>query len=191
MRSIIIAIFIACAALNATASGIASVTCGDNQSPVLVVKYASDADAGVPGLIYLGVLSPDRTSGAIMSEQGWVQYQSGLYPFMIRFDSGLPGIYTRTVPFPVGSTSTAAFVGFSVYMGHGAFTVQSKAKVAERRVMLNNAKTALVEAGAWNSEYSSDDRYIYALTQKDMIDNNKNSVVLTIPYLDCNPSNSS
>jgi hypothetical protein len=189
MRSLIIAAALACAALDATASGSASVVCGYNQMPMLVVDYATGADAGTPGLIYLGVLSPDRTSGAVMSEGGWREYRGGLYPFMSRFDYALPPTFTQTLPFPAGSTSTAAFVGYSVYMGHGAYTSQSKAQVADRRASLDKARPSLIASGAWTSEYSSDDRYIVALTQKNMVDKNKNLLILTIPFVDCNPSN--
>lgn len=185
MKNILFSAALLAASTVANAAGNASLTCGSDQIPVLSITYNTFGDAGMPGYVFLGVLSPDQTSGAVMTESGWTNYQGGLYPYMSRFMGGLPGVVTTTMQFPGNSTSTAAFAGYAVYMGHGVYSAESQKKVQDRRATLNQAKPALIAAGTWNAEYDSDDRYIWSLIQKDMVDNNKNGVILTIPPLDC------
>lgn len=175
----------------------ASVTCGPGapggfnagQSAYVRVSYPTGGDLGRPGLFWLGIISPDQTSGAVLTGQGWVTYQGGLYPFQARYDNGLPGTITLEIPFPNNAVSTAGYVGHSVYVGHGAYTVPARQKVADRRAVLDAAKPEMVARGRWRPEFASDEQYIWSLVQKDMTENKKYGAVLTVPNIDCTPSN--
>jgi hypothetical protein len=181
----IIVLTMAIAASQTFASGIATVACGPNAAPVLELSYDSGSDAGVPGLLFLGVLAPDKSIGAAMTESGWVQYEGGLYPFMTRFDTAFPATTKRSLPFPAGSSSTQQYVGYGVYIGHGVLSPAAQAMVMARRAGLTEAKPSMIAAGTWTKEYESDDRFKWSLVQKDMTDNNKFALALVIPFLDC------
>lgn len=92
MRKLIIGALLATQAITASAGGSATITCGDaapgvfnnGQAPVLRISYTPGVDAGAPGLFWLGVLSPDQTSGAVLTQQGWATYNGGMYPFQAR-----------------------------------------------------------------------------------------------------------
>lgn len=194
MKSILCCALLVLISVVAQAGGSATVTCGNappgvynnGQPVVLNVGYTTGADAGVPGLFWIGVLTSDQGSGAVLTmDQGWIVYQGGLYPFQSRYDGGLPGTIAKTIAFPGDPLSTASYVGYSVYIGHGAYGGAAKLKVADRRSALNSVKAKLVAKGVWNSEYESDDRYIWSLVQKDMVDNQKYASYLTVPYIDC------
>lgn len=201
MRNLILGVLMAASAA-ANAGGSASITCGsappgvynNGQAPVIRISYTPGVDAGVPGLFWLGVLSPDQKIGAVLTEQGWTTYQGGLYPFQARYDNGLPGTISLTIPFPVdagsGSLSTSGFVGYSVYAGHGAYTQQSQQMVANRRTMLNSVRAQRIAAGTWSAQYESDDMFIWSLIQKNMVENQKFGALITVPFIDCTlPSN--
>lgn len=194
MKNILCCVLLAVVGVAAQAGGSATVTCGNaapgvynnGQAPVLNISYSTGADAGTPGLFWLGVLTPDKTNGAVMtSDQGWIAYQGGLYPFQSRYDGGLPGMISKTFPFPGNSLLTTDYVGYIVYTGHGAYGGEAKKKVADRRAALNSVKAKLVEKGVWNSEYEGDDRFIWSLIQKDMVDNQKYGSYITVPLIDC------
>lgn len=190
MRNIIFGLALAVVGAGAHAGGSATVTCGsggyqNGKPPVLNINYVPTGDAGTPGLFFLGVLSPDEQSGAVMTPQGWVTYSGGLYPFKARYDAGLPGSIPLNVAFPGGGLTTQAYVGYKVYVGHGAYTAAGRASVADRRTSLNEAKPTLVAEGVWKPELEDDERFIYALVQKDMVDNRKFGILLTVPFLDC------
>jgi hypothetical protein len=195
MRKLILAALLATQAVAAYAGGSATITCGNaapgvynnGQAPVLHINYTAGVDAGAPGLFWLGVLSPDQTRGAVLTQQGWATYQGGMYPFQARYDNGIPGTVTVTIPFPTSSLSTAGFVGFSVYAGHGVYTPRSQEMVAQRRAMLNSIRAQRIAAGTWSAEYETDDRYIWSLIQGDMVNNNKFGAVITVPFIDCTP----
>lgn len=179
---------------SAHAGGTATVVCskagdsyGWNPVPVLQVSYNTGADAGTPGLFWLGIISQDQTLGSVLTPQGWQTYNGGLYPFQARYDGGLLQRITLSIPFPDGVQTTAAYVGYSVYTGHGAYSYANRQKVADRRVALNNVKPDMVAKGRWRPEFDSDDTYIWSLIQKDMVDNNKYGAILAIPYVDCTP----
>lgn len=190
MRTIFAGVVLAGVAAFAQAgSGSAWISCGADYVPILNISYAPDVgDVGMSGLLWMGMLSPDQASGAVMTEQGWwAGYQGGLYPFASRYDAGLPRNVSKAYVLPVSGYSTANYVGYGVYVGHGAYTAASKAKVQERRTLLDSIRAARIAAGKWNTDYDSDDRYIWTLVQKDMTDRNKYGAVLTVPFVDCTP----
>jgi hypothetical protein len=180
-------------------------SCGNGLPPQINISYSTGSDAGTPGLFWLGVLSPDQTVGAVMTlNQGWQPYQGGLYPPEARYDNGLPGTITITIPFPApmqnnngfgnafggmqGTTlDTSAYVGYSVYVGHGAYTSAGQALVADRRAMLISVKPQRVAAGTWQAAYDSDDQFIWSIVQKDMVTNSKYYSIITVPFVDCTP----
>lgn len=200
MRKTILGALCAAYAIGASAAGTATITCGNaapgvynnGQAPVLTVSYTPGVDTGSPGLFWLGVLSPDQTRGAVMTQQGWTPYQGGLYPFQARYDNGLPGTVSLTIPFPVdpqsGMLSTAGFVGFAVYAGHGVYTKQAQQMVTNRRAMLNSVRAQRIAAGTWSADYDTDDRFIWSNIQKNMVDNQKFAPVITVPFIDCTQS---
>ena len=101
MRTLFLGVSLAAAAAAAHAAiqAQATVTCGN--VPMLNVSYSPAADAGNPGLFWIGILTPDQQFANALDVTGtWVQYLGGLYPPHKRFDSGLPGTVTVSVPFP-------------------------------------------------------------------------------------------
>lgn len=185
--------FLVCVS-SAIAGGQATVNCsvagdsfGPNAVPVLRVSYSTGADTGTPGLFWLGVISQDQTIGSVLTPQGWQNYYGGLYPFQARYDGGFPSSITLSIPFPDGVQNTAAYVGFNVYAGNGVYTVDSREKVAARRVSLNSVKPDMVAKGRWRPEFDTDDNFIWSLIQRDMVDNKKYGPILSIPYVDCTP----
>lgn len=195
MKTIIFGAVLAVIGAVAQAGGSAVVTCGNaapgfynnGQAPVLKITYAPGGDVGVPGLFWLGVLTPDQRDGAVLTDQGWSAYHGGLYPFQARYDGGLPGVISLTVAFPGSELTTAGFVGYGVYVGHGAYTAQAMQAVASRRAALDRVRAKLIAAGTWSAEYDSDDRYIWSLVQKNMMDSQKYGSVMTVPFIDCTP----
>ncbi|MEM8519073.1 hypothetical protein [Janthinobacterium sp. CAN_S7] len=174
-----------------SAGSSAWISCGGDNAPVLNVSYVPDVrDVGIAGLFWMGVLSPDQASGAVMTEHGWANYQGGLFPFAARYDSALPRTLSKTYGLPVSGYTTAGYVGFVVYVGHGVYSADAKAKVRERRTVLNSIRADLIAAGKWTTDYDSDDRYIWTLVLKDMTDRNKYGAVLTVPFVDCTPGGS-
>ncbi|WP_158664451.1 hypothetical protein [Cupriavidus metallidurans] len=191
-RAMMLGLFAAMA--SAHAGGTATVVCGRpgdafgfGAVPVLQVSYNTGSDTGTPGLFWFGIISQDQTLGSVLTPQGWQDYTGGLYPFQARYDNALPQRITLSIPFPGGVQTTAAYVGYSVYAGHGAYAYANRQKVADRRTALNNVKPDMVAKGRWRPEFDSDDYYIWALIQKDMVDNNKYGPILAIPYVDCTP----
>lgn len=205
MRRLVLGVLIAAAAsaasaqtaaqLMAAAAGqtnvSASITlvCSPNYVPSLNVSYAPGTDAGQPGLFFFGLLAADQSQGMLMTPQGWTAYSSGLFPFQARYDNGFPGSVSVTVPLPLaaGVMNTRSLVGYTVYAGHGAYTAKAQQMVANRRAMLSAVKAQRVAAGTWRSDYDTDDQYIYANIQKDMVDNKKFGLFLTVPFFDCTP----
>lgn len=189
---------IAFAFVAASAGGNATsvdVVCGDgtpltpwtqNPYPTFRVTYSPGADVGKPGLFWFGVLSPDLQKGAALTMQGWATYEGGLYPPQSRYDGGLRQI-TLTVQLPTRALTTADYVGYGVYLGHGVYTQDARNKVANRRNTLDRLKTDLQAKGRWIAAYDTDDQFIWSLIQKDMTDNQKYGQYFTIPFLDCTP----
>lgn len=179
---------------SAHAGGTATVVCsksgdafGTVSVPILQVSYNTGTDAGTPGLFWFGIISQDQTLGSVLTPQGWQNYKGGLYPFQARYDNGILQSIKLSLPFPDGAQTTASYVGYSVYAGHGAYSNANRQKVADRRTALNNVKPDMVAKGRWRPELDSDDMYIWSLIQKDMMDNNKYGPILAIPYVDCTP----
>lgn len=195
MRKLLLGVTLAAAAAAAQAGGQASITCGNGFSgatPQLNVTYTPGVDAGNPGLLWLGVLSPNQTIGAVLDiTNNWIAYEGGLYPPNKRFDGGIPGTVTISVPFPGNQygtpTNTSQYVGYSVYMGHGIYTKTAADMVASRRTFLNSIKAERQAQGTWRAEYNDDTQMMWSLVQKNMVDNNKYGSVLTIPFIDCAP----
>jgi hypothetical protein len=178
----------------AHAGGSAAVVCsgdpvGGGAVPLVQVRYLVGADAGTPGLFWLGLFSADQTKGAALTASGWQTYTGGLYPFQARYDAGFPTTITLSIPFPAGVQTTRDYVGYSVYAGDGVYTAAMQQQVADRRAALNAEKPDLVASGRWSAAFDSDDSYIWALIQRDMTDNKKYGPLLTIPYLSCLPPN--
>ncbi len=195
MKKMILGVLLVAATAAAQAGGYAWVSCGGaaegvyntGDSPVLNISYGPGGDAGKPGLFWLGVLSADQKSGAVMTPSGWATYQGGLYPFQARYDGGLPGSITFSLPFPSNDGTTGSYVGYSIYAGHGAYTSAAMQTVATRRAGLDGMKPKRVALGTWKAEYDNDDQFIWSLIQKDMVDNSKYGALVSIPYIDCNP----
>jgi hypothetical protein len=187
------AFILSAAAIAANAGGSASVVCSTATAndgstylvPVVNVTYSTGADAGTPGLFWLGIISSNQTAGAVLTPSGWQTYTGGLYPFAARYDGGLSSTITKTLTLPNGATNTSAYAGYSLYVGDGVYTAAAQAQVTERRTMLNSMKASMVTTGTWSTSYDSDDSYIWSLVQKDMTDNGKYGSVLTIPSVDC------
>ena len=190
MRNFMCGVALAAVGVAAQAGGTASMSCEwyqNGHAPVLSINYVPGSDSGTPGLFFVGALTPNQQAGAVMTPQGWITYEGGLYPFLSRYDKGLPGSISLKIPLPDGAMTTAAYVGFGIYAGHGAYTSKGRAAVADRRASLNEAKATLVADGVWNAAFNSDEGYIYSLVQQDMVDNRKYGLLLTIPYLNCKP----
>ena len=193
MNKLLVSVLLASACLAVQAGVVGSVTCGNapvgvynnGQLPVVNVLYSTGSDAGLPGLFALGVMLPDKTNGSVLTKNGWELYKGGLYPFLYRYDNGLPASIPVSVPFPDGLLTTAAYVGYDVGVGHGAYTADARLKVADRRQALNSAKELLVAKGRWSSVYDDDLQYIWSLVQKDAVDNQKYLKALTVPLIDC------
>lgn len=190
-------IFLAClsASVMAHAGGSAQVVCDQGgissmfakRYPVLEVTYTTGADAGTPGLLWIGVLTPDKEGGAFSTPNGWIPYKGGLYPFHARYDKGLPSTATVRIPFPGRDYSTVNYIGYTVYTGHGVYTQMMQEQVRERREVVDSTRTEMVEKGLWRAEFDSDEYYMQALVQQDLTINKKYGLVYTIPYIDCNP----
>lgn len=198
MRKLLLGVTLAAAAAAAQAGGQASLSCsgGYYGVPTLSITYTPGGDAGNPGLTWVGVLSPDQTVGAVLDiTNSWTTYNGGLYPPNARFDGGIPGTVTVSVPFPGDAygntpTNTSAWVGYSIYMGHGIYTSDAATMVANRRTYLNSVKAERQAKGTWRAEYDDDTRFMWSLVQKNMVDKGKYGAVLTIPFLDCAPQDS-
>lgn len=172
----------------AHAGGSAKVVCS-RFTPALEITYSTGADAGTPGLLWVGVLTTDKSGGAFHTAKGWEPYNGGLYPFHSRYDSGLPSIIKVILPFPNNSSyTTAQYVGYQVYTGNGVYTKDMREQVRERREALNSVKPDIVAKGLWRSEFDSDDYHMMALAQNDLTVNKKYGMIYTIPFVDCNPS---
>lgn len=177
---------------SANAQSSASIVCSsDSRSwksvPVLKVSYNTGADANKPGLFWFGIISEDQTTGAVLTSQGWQDYQGGLYPFHSRYDNGLTPVINLSIPIPNSATNTSSLVGYIVYAGHGVYLQDSRQKVIERRSVLDSVKADLVAKGRWQVQYETDENYIISLVQRDMVNNKKYGPALTIPYVDCEP----
>lgn len=193
MRNFFYCLMMVIASAGAQASTTASITCGtaarsvrnNGQPAVLNLSYQTGADTGTPGLFWIGIISPDEKLGSVLTSNGWADYQGGLYPFQSRYDRGLPGKISMAIPFPNNAQSTAGYVGYKIYVGHGAYDEKARQGVAARRAALNSAKANLVAVGKWHAELESDERHIWALIQRDMEKNEKYGAVLTVPSVDC------
>lgn len=184
-RSIFLGLLASAAA--AHAGGSATVIC-DRLSPALEVTYNSAADAGVPGLFWVGVLTPNQSGGAFHTAKGWEAYTGGLYPYSVRYDTGFPRTIKVTLPFPSSGYTTREYVGYTVYTGHGVYTQAMRDQVRERREAVNLVKPDMVAKGLWRAEFGSDDYHMLALVQHDLTMNKKYGMIYTIPFVDCNPS---
>ena len=69
----------------------------------------------------------------------------------------------------------------------GGVSNKAKVQVADRRAALNSAKERLVAKGRWNAAMASDEGYIWAQIQQDMVDNKKYGLLFSIPFVDCTP----
>lgn len=187
---VMLAVLGSVASVNAQIS--ASIVCdGWKSTPLLKVSYGTGKDASTPGLFWVGILSEDQTAGSVLTGRGWEDYQGGLYPYQSRFDGGLTHVINLSTILPGGSTNTAAWVGYKVYVGHGAYSQDSRQKVANRRAVLDSSKEKLVAKGGWRPEYETDEYYIWTLIQKDMMDNKKYGPILIVPFVDCDPQRGS
>lgn len=171
------------------AAGSARVVC-NRYYPALEVTYNTGADAGTPGLLWVGVLTPDQTGGAFYSgkSNGWEPYTGGLYPFHSRYDGGFPRTIKVTLPFPGQNNTTREYIGYSVYAGNGVLTQAMRDQVRDRRDALNSVKADIVAKGMWRAEFDSDDYHTLALVMQDLQANKKYGMIYSIPFVDCNPS---
>jgi hypothetical protein len=96
-------------------------------------------------------------------------------------------VISLTMPFPGNGLTTGGFVGYGVYVGHGAYTSQAVQAVANRRATLDRVRAKRIAAGTWSAEHDSNERYIWSLVQKNMMDSQKYGSVMTVPFIDCTP----
>lgn len=171
----------------AYAGGTARVVC-DRYYPALEITYTTGADAGVPGLLWIGVLTSDKSGGAFHNGKSWQGYTGGLYPFHARYDSGFPSTIKLNLPFPGRRQTTSDYQGYTVYTGNGVYTSEMREQVRERREAVNQVKPDMVAKGMWREEFGSDDFHMMALVQHDLTMNKKYGMIYTIPFVDCNPS---
>lgn len=186
-------------ALNALAGVAASITCVPEpvpglaaSYPVVSVSYSPGNDAGVPGLIYFGALEPGGQGGAVLTPgKVWQAYKGGSYPFYEKYLTGLPGSISFSIGLPNGSMTTAAYVDYELYAGHGAYTKEHVANVQNMLKQQNETKAMLSKMGAWSSELESgmisEMHMIQAAVELDFIKYRKGAKLLTIPYIDCTP----
>jgi hypothetical protein len=178
---------------NANASDIGQATAYCfNYHPELRITYSPDSsDVGMPGLFWLGILSPSETVGAVYNiNHQWDSYNGGLYPPANRYDAGVPSTITLTIPFPADTGyTTEAYQGYSIYVGHGVLTSNAVEMVSLRRNYLNSVRDQRIAAGTWRTEYDSDTQFQWSLIQKNMVDNNKYNSIYRIPFIDCTPPN--
>jgi len=175
------------AAAMAHAGGSARIVC-DMFYPAIEVTYTTGADAGIPGLFWVGVLTQNQTLGAFYTKKGWEPYEGGLYPFHSRYDSGFQRTLNVKLPFPGSNHTTREYVGYTVYTGHGVYTKSMQDQVSERRQAYDSVKPAMVAKGMWRKEFDSDEFHMLALVQHDLTINKKYGLIYTIPFIDCNPS---
>lgn len=186
------------------AAGTATVVCehpknvlmGESKRPHMQITYFPERDVGIPGLLWLALVAPDESHGYLMTQRGWVKLEdilpyawlageAGKHHFLARYDQGFPGTIRFTLGFHNNSTSTSAYVGYRLYVGHGALSDALLQKVKVRRDVLTAAKPDLVARGRWKPEYDDDSGYIHSLLQQDMQINKKYGVALTIPAHEC------
>ncbi|WP_157896873.1 hypothetical protein [Acidovorax carolinensis] len=180
----LIAVFSSMVSANAQVS--AEVVCdGGKTTPILKISYGTGKDARTPGLFWIGILSEDQTKGSFLTTRGWEDYQGGLYPYQARFDGGLAPVINLSTALPGSYTSTVAWVGYRVYVGHGVYSQENRQRVANRRAVLDASKERLVAKGGWRPEYETDEYYIWTLVQRDMMNNKKYGPIFTIPFIDC------
>lgn len=158
----------------------------DGETPVITVTYSTKQDAGLPGLLYVGVLSPDKEKVSLLNlSNQWTDFPGGLYIPNKRYDGGVPASYKYQLTFPGNAKNTMAFANYDLYLGHGVLSQDSQAMIVSRRKALDSAKDNLVKRGAWNPIYDNDDHFKQALVQKDLVDNKKFGPVFKIPELNC------
>ncbi|MCD5327927.1 hypothetical protein ACFFU8_09165 [Chromobacterium piscinae] len=162
--------------------------CSPDFRPVIQDAVAVN-EPGQPGLVFVGMHSPDQRTAYFLNLQGgWDAYQGGLYQPAARYDAGLPSSYPLTRYLPgTPSYTSAAFQGWTIYLGYGVLTPKAQGMVKTRRDALNQLRPERVAQGKWNPEYDSDDRFKLSLIQKDLMDNQKYVKSMVIPYLDCSP----
>lgn len=178
--------------MNALASGSASIACSPSNYPVVSVTYSPDRDAGVPGLFFVGVLAQGGQSGGVLTAGNrWVGYEGGSFPFYEKYLTGIPGSISFSIGLPNGSMTTEAYVGYTLYAGHGVYTKKAAAEVAKMIKDRDETKASLIKYGAWTADlekgWISDIQMIQAAVEHDFYQNQKGVKLLTIPYLDCTP----
>ncbi|CAG9236970.1 conserved exported hypothetical protein [Paraburkholderia tropica] len=179
------ALAVACVVAHAQS---AAVVCMGNVA-TLQINYSTGSDANSPGLFWLGLVAPDGSGADYLDTSGaWQPYQSGLIPPTGRYDTGLPPIVQATVALPGKPTNTYAMQGWIVGIGQGVLTQESQQQVDQRRAALDSVKPQLVAKGTWNPMLDDDDQFRWALAQGDMITNKKYVQALSIPAIDCMPS---
>jgi hypothetical protein len=169
------------------------------------LSYAP-SDPGQPGLFWAGLANQAQQQAWYLDQSTtWGQYQGGLYVPQGIYRGGLPSVINISFPFPTivgNSMTTGPFAGWSLLVGHGVLTPSAQNLVAARRQSLDAAKPQRVAAGKWNPDYDSDERFMWSLVQKNMVDNNKYQAVAmvsaqqpsvsstTVPFIDCTPPSS-
>lgn len=162
-----------------------SFVCDWNKVPILQVVQSSGADAGMPGLMFVAVRSPDQQLSAFLGQGGeWIPYEGGLFPPARVFVEGLPG----TVPVSVGYK--AEYVGWELYAGTGALTASGQNMVRQRREALDKVRPMLEAKGKWRKAFEDDDQMKWSLVHRDMVDGVKYRFVTTVPAMSCDDSGS-
>jgi hypothetical protein len=179
---------VALVTLAGTASAAGRVVCLNANTPV-IQDTIQVGEVGQLGVLYVGMHSPDQRQAYFLNLQGnWEAYLGGLYQPAARYDAGLPASYPVTVTLPEQPAYTsAAFQGWTVYVGYGVYTPKAQSLVQARRTTLNEIKPQRVAQGKWSPEYDSDERFILSLVQKNLMDNKKYIQSVVIPYVDCTP----
>lgn len=189
MQKLVLGVMMLAASLAAEvqAAPQALITCVGT-TPTLTLTYSPGADGGSPGVFYVGITDPAQQQASFLDQTNtWQAYPGGLYIPEGVYQGGIPGSITLKAAMPGTDYTTSAYVGWTIYAGHGILTSDAQALVANRRSALNAVKPQRVAAGTWNPDYDSDDRFKLSLVQKNMVDAQKYMPAITVPMVDCTP----
>jgi hypothetical protein len=154
--------------------------------PVVDLNYSPGGDP--PGLFYVGVQGKGSAQWTLLTSGGWQNYRGGSIPYYSQYS----GPVSLTISLPNGEMSTRNYVGYSIYLGHGAFTLQAADVINQALARTNTSKTILAGQSLWsqdmeNMKNSATTNAMRAAVENDLLSNGKMELAITIPFLDCSP----
>jgi hypothetical protein len=132
---------------------------------IRVNLYVNPPDKNLSGLIYVGSHDSSQTQAEFFYENQWIAWESGLYPIYMTFRSGLNDM-TFVIPF----NRISEKLGWRLYVGYGALSVESEQKVGQITESYERARTKLPDRVFHTVE---PDHIRRTLIQMDMLDNLK------------------